>query len=481
MSESGVLARGALVVTGSRVLGLLATLLQIKLTVTHLGADGYGILMTAVLFVNLAAAWSELGVGAVVVRRVAREGADLQHQIGLSLGISSWLVLPLALGANLVAHLLYRDQPKVLLGIAVLSLGLMATTWATCYQPIAQVRSKFGYLTAMDLLGRPVSLALVFLATRIDGGIAWFFAAQLVIPFIQLATMLALARASGGFRPIWNRSQCLRLLREALPLTYIALIGAVYFNIDGILLSLLSTTEAVGAYGFAYRTVWHVTIVSVALAGVMMARLSRDSVNPPVWRRTTATSIRAIMIVGLPVAVLMAPFAHDIVRLVGSESMAQVATEPLILLAIAVCISMISGVASTAVIARGQQGILTKLNTVNLIFNIALNVAMIPVWGAEGAARALVITEATGMLIVLWVIFHDEPRAFPWRSLRLIVPLVAAHLVASFMPGGFALRFTTTVVVYLILVLLVQVVGLNEIRALRGGRDDAEVSVEEAR
>lgn len=480
MSESGVLARGAALVSGARVLGLLATLLQVKLTVTHLGADRYGLLMTVVLFVNLAAAWSELGVGAVVVRRVAGGGANLERQVGLSLAFSLLLLGPLLLATNGIAHLLYAGRTSVLVGVAVLSAGLAATTIATCFQPVAQVRHRFGYLTAMDVLGRPLSLLLVWWATLVDGGLIWFFLAQLAIPFANLATMLVLAHRSGRFRPVWAFPEIAGLLREALPLTYIALVGTIYFNVDGILLSLLSTAAAVGAYAFAYRTVWHVTIVSTSIGGVLLARLSRDAARPAVWRATTATALRAVAVVAAPVGVLVAPFASELVTLVGSAEMARIAAAPVTVVAVAVGASMVSDLASVALIARGRQGVLTRLNTFGLALNIGLNLLLIPRFDAVGAAVALLATELVGMSAALWLIFRDDAAAAPWGVLRLVLPLAAAAAVAHLPGPPWPVLLLAATLTYAAGVLALRVVRPDEIRALRGGSPGDSVVAEGA-
>jgi O-antigen/teichoic acid export membrane protein len=85
VAELRTLTRGVATVTSARFLGLIFTMLQVKLTLSYLGEDDYGRLSTVTLMISLFAGLSELGIGTVIVRRVASQGRDLQSEVGVSL------------------------------------------------------------------------------------------------------------------------------------------------------------------------------------------------------------------------------------------------------------------------------------------------------------------------------------------------------------------------------------------------------------
>lgn len=469
MAEARTLIRGAATVSGARFLGLIFTLIQVKLTVTHLGTDQYGLLVIVTLFISFFAGWSEFGVGSVVVRRVAGGGHDLERQVGLNLALSLVIMGPMLVALFATAWALYHNKPiEIMIGIAILSIGLLGTVWASCFTAVAQVTNKFGYYASADLIGRVLSLGTILIVIAAGGGLRWFFLAQLFVPLGQLAAMTTLGRRVGRFVPVWSRREIVDLVREALPITYLLVIGVTYFTIDGILLSKLAEPAQVGAYGFSYRTVGAATIIATSLASVLAARLSAVAAeSSEKFSRSVATALRFTAVVAAPFAVFVTPVAADLIRFAGSEELVPLARTPISVLAIAIAIGMISAVLSTAIIACHRQGVLTRLNTVTLGINIVLNLLLIPHFQATGAAIALVATEALGFTVAMWVLSRSHHGVFPLRAFALLpIPLAGSLAVGELLGVHWLLRLAAMSAVYGTLILMLRITSVDEIRGL---------------
>ncbi|MEP7160896.1 MAG: hypothetical protein ABI746_07315, partial [Dermatophilaceae bacterium] len=179
------LFHGVATVTSARVLGLVLSLVQVKLAVGYLGPTGYGLLLTATLFINSLGAWTELGMSAIVVRRVSGRGQSLTRTVGLAMSISMLVVGPLCVGTVVVGFFMYRDLPIVVIGICLLAIGLPFSAWASCLNPVAQVTGRFRHYASAELIGRSASLAIIGIAVATDRGLPWFFVAQLMVPIGQ--------------------------------------------------------------------------------------------------------------------------------------------------------------------------------------------------------------------------------------------------------------------------------------------------------
>ena len=109
-----------------------------------------------------------------------------------------------------------------------------------------------------------------------------------------------------------------------------------------------------------------------------------------------------------------------------------------------------------------------RLNVINLFINIALNALFIPLWGAIGAAVALVITEAIGLVVTVIRLRSLTGFSLPWNfMLRLLVPLAAATAVALFIGLGdewLVPVFAASVVTYLGVNLLLGPVRISTVR-----------------
>lgn len=146
------------------------------------------------------------------------------------------------------------------------------------------------------------------------------------------------------------------------------------------------------------------------------------------------------------------------------------------LLAVAIAIGMLSGVLSTAVIACYRQGVLVRLNTVTLGINILLNVILIPRYQATGSAIALVITEALGFAVVLFVLAKRTEGSFPLRAFALLVVpiLVCLGIGEILVDTQWVIRLAAMCVVYGAVVLTLRITTIDELRELTKRRVRAD-------
>lgn len=456
---------------GGRALGILFTLVQVKIATNYLGPQGYGVLSAALVLIGTFEAFTELGIGTIVVRRVA-EGADLHRTVGVGQALSMCLSVVLVAGAVLAGWWGYRDT-GAFEGILILSVGLFATAWAATYNSVAQTRDDFAGISLADVLGRALSLAIVVGAVALHAGIEAFFVAQLVAPTTRAVVSHVWGRRHGPFRPRFDRSEMRGLLTEALPLTYIAVISGLYFQIDGVLTAQLSGLTQAGAYNFAYRIAANVNVIGLALTSVLVARFAAAAAtSDDAFRKVLRGAMAILLTVCFPVAVLLTPFNADIIRLLGSEEFVSLSSTPLALLWISTAVSMIGMVISAALVQSHTQRFLAVLNTCTLALNIGLNIYAIPRWHADGAAAALVVTEITGVTIALFRLGRRVPGFWPWRDVLVLVLAVGValgveHVTAGFVPWG--IRGLLVAVAFFALAYVGRVVTPARVRELSHG------------
>ena len=70
MHGVNAIARAVLLQLCGRVVGIVISFAQLYLTVRYLGPASYGLLVMVIVFVGVFEAFTELGVGTVIVRRV---------------------------------------------------------------------------------------------------------------------------------------------------------------------------------------------------------------------------------------------------------------------------------------------------------------------------------------------------------------------------------------------------------------------------
>lgn len=423
-----------------RVLGTGASLITVALTTRHLGPENYGYLTSAVMFVTLFLALTELGIGEVAVRRVTDTRLNVRPTIArlvqISLGFAIVWSIPLTLITLVTGIVVYHDNPEVVKMLFIVAGSITLTTLYSSFDPMFNVHMRFGWVALADFGGRVLSMALTVALVAVDAPLVWFAAVQLVPPAVNLALKSVAAVRLGVGRPIFDVRATRSLLIESFPITVVLIIAVLYWRIDGVLLSVLSTPEQVGHYGLAYSMAFMVTMVcELLLTSLLSTTTALFAADRERFTAFVARTSEIMYFVAVPVAVIGPILAGPIITLISSDSFADGA--PVLgLLFVAAALTFLTGAASQALFAAHDQHFLMRLNAVTLVVNILANIALIPRFGATGAAVALVGTELIGLAASRWRLHHrklyHEPFAF---GLRLVVPTAAAAAIAVALQG----------------------------------------------
>lgn len=415
-----------------RALGMVASMITVAITTRYLGPSNYGHLTTAIVFVGLWTSLTELGIGAVVVRRVSAGTGDLGRLVRVNSGMSLVYCVPLSAVAAVSGVLVYRGQGEVVTMVLIVSVSLILTTVSSCFEPIFLARVRFTAVAWSDLVSRIASLGATVLLVTADADLVWFAVVQLVPPAVVLLIQGLAAARMVDWRPVFSFAQSWDLLRESLPQTGVLIIAVLYWRADGVILSLRSTPDQVGVYGLAYTLAFTLSVLSTFFqSSTLSAATHAFAVDRNAFARFVSRSVESMLFLGAPVAVVGIVLAQPIVELVGSSEFGVHGGLALALLFVAVALTFLNAAISQALFAAHDQVFLFRLNLVNLLGNITLNIVLAPRYGAVGAAAALIAAEAAGLLVVSWRLGRITPYRTPLMfALRLVIPLAAAAVVA---------------------------------------------------
>lgn len=450
-----------------RIVGTIASVVTVALTVRHLGADDYGYLTTAIVFVSLWTSLTELGIGAVVVRRVTSGQDDLERLVRVNTGLSIVYSIPLTVLATVSGLLIYSGDSEVVMLLPIVAAGLTLTTIASCVQPVFLATVRFRAVAWSDVLSRVLSLGVTLVLLQTGAGLVWFAIVQVVPPLVVLVVQGVAASRILGWRPVFDLRESWDLVRESLPQTAVLVIGVLYWRIDGVLLSLLDSAQQVGVYYLASTLAFTLSVVPTFFnTSTLSTMTGLWSSDPARFARFTSRSIETMLFVGAPIAVVGLVLAGPVIEAIGSDEFASDGAPTLALLFIAVGVTFLNGTVSQALFAAHQQAFLVRLNVVNLAINIGLNLVLIPVWGAVGAALALLVTEAVGQVVASWKLSQHSAYRTPWAfALRLAVSLaVAAGVAAVLRPAPVAVSLGAAAVAYLLVNVAVGPVRIGTVR-----------------
>lgn len=456
----------------ARLLLTVLGLVTFGLVARHLGLQGFGRYSLVLTFVPLFASIADLGITTIAVREISRDPGSARRVVSNVVTVKAAFALAAALLLLALIPLLpYSSELRIALALALAGLVLQAMSLVPSI--VFQSRLRMDLQAAVDLTVAAANLSLVAVVIAAGGGLHALVLAWVASVAIGCAMAFALALRLGRFRPALDRAVVRPILRRALPLGLVAVLGIVHFRIDAILLSLLRPIGDVGVYNAAYRFLEQalvapalfMTAIFPVLAGYAAAGDARLAA-------TVRKALTFLLLIGAPIGVGAFVLAEPIVTLVAGPAFDEAAT-PLRILLVAVVIAFVSTLFVNLLIVYDVLGRLLAVSVLSVTLNIALNLVLIPRYSYNGAAVATVITEGLGAAVIaLWAIRRCGVR-IEWAPMLRIAVAAAGMAVVAIVASGqpLAVPILAGAAVYVGLVLVLHVVDRRDFRVLLRGED----------
>ncbi len=384
-----------------------------------LGAADFGRYSFAASLAALAFIGMDLGLNTLLVR----EGAQHPEQVGRYAGtlfvLKSLLAAAVLLG--LLAFCLGMNYPRQQT-LLVMAVALGQTFWGYCELGVA----GFNALERMEQEALVKSLARL-LALLLAGGMLlaglglWGLVVGLLAANLA-AAVLALTRLGGlvGWRVRPQMAAAGRFMREGLPLALTSVFMLVYFRVDMVMLELLGEGFVeIGWYGAAVRVIDAAgmlpALVMASLLPVLSSLAPRDR---QAMTRLYRQGQRLLLMLGLPAALGMWMLRRPFTELVfGPQYEGTVAAFAWLSPMLAVL--FLNHLQLGQLTALGLQRLCAWATGTCVLVNLGLNLALIPLYGYQGAAAATLATEAVLFGLCGWFIHrHLGPTGLLKRLWR---------------------------------------------------------------
>jgi O-antigen/teichoic acid export membrane protein len=214
---------------------------------------------------------------------------------------------------------------------------------------------------------------------------------ELVYAFAVLGVV---AREFGVLRPRIDLSAWRRNLREGAPLVVTQFSRALIQSFDVFLVAVVLGTREAGFYGAAYKPVLFFTVTSGLLFNSFLASYSAaDSAGAAeLFRRT----VRLAVFATVPIALALS-FGSQLAVTVAFGAAYAPAHVALSILAWGIVLVAVGGAYAIVLIATQRQSLLMRHTIAGAVFNIIVNLAVVPIAGIEGAAT---VTLASMLLVI---------------------------------------------------------------------------------
>ncbi len=430
MSRTAAIAKNTVVQAVGRTIGTVLGLLTLGVMTRYLGAAGYGAFTTVTSFLQFFGILVDFGLSLTTVAMLSEAGADKDR---ISSNIFTLRVVSaaafFALAPAVVLLFPYDGAIKAGVGIAAASFFFLAVNQVLV--SVLQKELRMGRSAAAEVLGRLGLFLGAWFVAKEDLGLGWMLAAlvfgNLLTAFWNWLLVRKLVRLDWRFDlPVWKD-----IAERSWPIALSITFNLIYLKGDVIILSLTRAQEEVGVYGAAYKILDVLTVIPIMFMGLVLPLLvkARADGSPQDWNRIMQKAFDFMAVLALPLVAGALVVGRDLMTLFAGEEFAD-AGPLLVILMIAAAAVFFGSMFGHAVIAVKKQKAMVWGYAADAVLATVLYLALIPRYGATGAAWVTVFAEvfiACATYLMIWKTTRFAP------SFRTALrAAVAAFFMAAF-------------------------------------------------
>jgi len=430
----GTVARNSAFVLGVQaILKVLAFLFNVYV-VRRLGAVHFGQYSAVVAYVAMFAIFTDWGMSPYAVREMARDRGKTSWLLPNIVAIRVLLSVVITAVAPLSALWLGKGN-DVMWGILIASAGLMLYAFQGPLDSALVARERLDYTSSFALVNQLVFWTLgVLLLLKGLGFIGLVIASLVGVAAAALLSGRALSKMGVGRLTVSAR-RWPELLRAALPFGISDISYVFIQRFDTVLMSFVLTDAAVGWYNVPWTLVNMVLLIAQGVTTAMYPSLVRSHAEKPEsLPGVVSRSIKYLMIVCLPIAIGGMLLADRIIVSLYTEAFANsIPVLQMVLWALPslFLLELLGGVANTLYLERPAA----RINVINAVITVVLNLILVPTLGILGAALALVSGRALRLAQYWRLIGSDRLGVRRWGSLVRVALAAAAMGVVVFVLG----------------------------------------------
>lgn len=372
------------------------------------GPEAYGAYYALLNFSLLLGALLDAGMSNFNARRVAMQQGGQQYDISSLLGLKSAL-FAVYLALNLAFAWLSGTALSGLFVLILFNQGIhFLNLFLRSYLAGLQHFKAEGFFGVLDkLLMTLLAWPLLSNKAYLTGDLMTDFVLIQTIAYL-FTTILLFWRVSPHTQLGWHYSkrQSAYWLKQSYPFALLGILMAGYTKLDAVLLEKLAVDGhvAVGLYAAGYRLLDAAAMLPVLVSGILLPQFAAMLTNKQLdgaFVRTAALLLGGIGSLVAGVSHHQAPWLMN--ALYTHHTQAQ--TEVFRILMWSFLPLSLNYVFGTLLTAEGKLKMLNGLAAFTLLVNLALNVLLIPIYGAKGAAYTTLFTQmlmACMQVIAAW-------------------------------------------------------------------------------
>lgn len=436
----------------SRIISSIFGFVWTILIARYLGVEHYGIIGFATSIVGIVSVTIDLGITSYSIRQIATDHDSASKYLGNILPLNSLLSIGTFVLLVIILVLMKCDETTV----AITLLFLLNSIFQNVTQSlngVFQAFEKMKYQGIGNILVTILLFVFILLSIFTDLGI-WGIAISYVLSSFAGFVYEYFALNRNIIKPKFefDRPFCRRLLVSGIPFALTGLLYTVYYSIDMVMLSNLVGDYATGIYNATYKLISVFTLFYGVYSSVIYPVMSKLYKNDKsLLLISYEKSIKYLMMVMIPLSVAITLYSSDIIGFIYGHQY-DAASLVLCILIWTVCLLFVNGPGNTLLNASHKEVTVTKIYLVAAVFNVVLNLILIPYLSFVGAAITTVLSDILIFSIQKYIIHKIAQK--PHRKLyydlgRIIAGSAILAVALHFLKLNMWVALPVGIIIYL--------------------------------
>jgi O-antigen/teichoic acid export membrane protein len=442
-----VIRNSSFVFLGNFISNLLGFIINI-LIARYLGDTFFGNYSFVFSYISFFLVLSHMGIDTILVRELSRDFGRRQKLVSNAFLLKT-ILSAISLLVSVVLILLLPYGSNVRLGVFFAALSLIFSSYVLTLGSLFQARLEMLYVSIASIVSKLLLFGLFFLVVlNYRGGFVMLTIASTITLAAQFFLLMLFSRKYFRLDVGFDRKTLGYLLAESWPFAVSGLLIILYLRADVFILSLVSTSASLGQYSAAYNITEATTVIAAAFMTSMFPLMaSYYQKNQKRFLQLYKISFKLLVSLALPIAIGLSLLSGRIIGLVYSSGYSQSSRLLPLLSFTAACvfITLYTGPVLT-VIKKQKTSML--ISAILVVFNICLNLVLIPRYDSLGASISKLLTELLGAIAAIAVMARFL-KEYPFDG------SLAKIALASAIMGGFVLLTRQALAIYVLIPLAI--------------------------
>lgn len=358
----------------------------------YLGPSEYGIYGSAQSFSGLLVIIADLGVSSYVIRVISTDFTKEEYYLRNCFTLTIFLSILYLVLVLFLLKICGWDSYMTFICILFVFENIIIRFSSIAYISF-QAHEELKYQSIAKIITTIFSFLLILLVLLGDSGLTGVALAFLIANFISfIYIMIKLIKHFVKPKLVFNYSFYKKLIIGGIPFAFGSIFYLIYYSIDILMITQFIGTYETGLYNAAYKLISVLTlfysIYTTAIYPVMV-KLFEDDAN--LLNMSLIKSMKYLLAITVPIAVFTCLYSYDIINIYGPEYIK--AGGVLNILVWTVCFLFVNGICSSVLYVSFKEYTVTKIFGIAAVFNVVLNLFLIPHYSLYGAAVATVLSE----------------------------------------------------------------------------------------